>query len=155
MKHFFIKTAYLLGKESKCVSRQVGAIIVRNGRIISTGINGTPPGYINCNEKFPEYNPIIDREEHHEWSKTYEIHAEINALLFSAKNGISTDNTELYVILQPCDDCLKAITAAGIKKIYYVYPYDKASKDNKLWNIVEHEQIKDKEIIEWIKKQES
>jgi len=45
MKNFFLKTTYLLGQESKCVSKKVGAIIVLNGRIVSTGYNGTPPGF--------------------------------------------------------------------------------------------------------------
>jgi len=69
MKLFFLKTAYLLGQESKCVSKQVGALIVLDGRIVSTGYNGTPKGYENCNEHFPNYNPAKDRESHHVWSK--------------------------------------------------------------------------------------
>jgi dCMP deaminase len=152
MKTFFLKTAYLLGQQSKCVSKKVGAIIVHEKRIISTGYNGTPSKFKNCNEIFDEKN--FDREEHHKWSKIYETHSEMNALMYAAKNDIGVDNAEIYTILQPCDDCLKNIIAAGIKKIYYVYTYDKATKDNDLWNLIEYEKVEDPELLAWIKNQE-
>jgi dCMP deaminase len=154
MKNFFLQTAYLLGQESKCVSKQVGAVIAKNKRIISTGYNGTPAGFENCKEHFPNYDPAKDREAHHLWSKTYEIHAEINAINFAASEGKATKGAELYTILQPCDECLKSIIAARIKKIYYVYPYDKASQDNKLWTKIEHEQVDDPELLQWIYEQD-
>jgi dCMP deaminase len=153
MKHFFLKTAYLLGQESKCVSRQVGAVIAKDKRIVSTGYNGTPPGFTNCNEHFLNYDPAIHREAHHIWSKMYEVHAEMNAIAFAAKNDIGIEGAEIYTILQPCDDCLKNIIAAGIKKIYYVIPYDKATKDNQLWNKIEHEHVIDLELLEWLEMQ--
>ena len=78
---FFMITAINLGKLSKCVSKKVGAIIVKNNRIISMGYNGTPRGVKNCCEIFDESN--FDREEHHQWSKNSEIHAEMNAILFA------------------------------------------------------------------------
>lgn len=155
MKNFFLKTAYLLGQESKCVSKQVGAVIALNHRIVSTGYNGTVPGFCNCCDKFPNYNPEIDREEHHKFSSMYEVHAEMNAIAFAARNDIGIEGAEIYTILQPCDDCLKNIIAAGIKKIYYVYPYDKSSENNELWNSIDHEVVKDREIIDWIYVQES
>jgi dCMP deaminase len=154
MKNFFLKTAYLLGQESKCVSKHVGAVIAKDKRIISTGYNGTPPGFKNCNQEFPSYDPATDRERHHEWSKMYEVHAELNAIAFAARNDIGIDGAEIYTILQPCDDCLKNIIAAGIKKIYYVIPYDKASKNNKLWMLIENEMVIDAELNDWIANQE-
>jgi dCMP deaminase len=153
MKNFFLKTAYLLGQESKCVSKQVGCVIAKDKRIISTGINGTPPGFKNCKQHFPNYDPNLHREEHHIWSKIYEIHAEMNAIAYAAKNDIGIDGAELYTILQPCDDCLKNIIAAGIKKIYYVIPYDKATIGNELWSKIEHEQVKDDELLHWLSKE--
>lgn len=153
MKIFFLKTAYLLGQQSKCVSKKVGALIVKNKRIISTGINGTPPGFKNCNEVFDKNN--FNREEHHVWSKTYEIHAEMNAIAFAAKHDIGIENSVMYIILQPCDDCLKNIIAAGIKKIYYVYPYDKAGENNNLWSEIEYEKVDDPSLLRWIQLQET
>lgn len=155
MKRFFLKTAYLLGQESKCVSKQVGCVIAKDKRIISTGINGTPPGYKNCCDQFPEYNPETDREKHHAWSRIYEVHAEMNAIAFAAKNDIGIEGAELYTILQPCDECLKNIIAAGIKKIYYVIPYDKATLNNELWAKIPNEMVIDPILNKWIKKQES
>lgn len=154
MKNFFLKTAYLLGQESKCVSKHVGAVIAKDKRIISTGYNGTPPGFRNCNQEFTNYDAATDRERHHEWSKMYEVHAELNAIAFAARNDIGIDGAEIYTILQPCDDCLKNIIAAGIKKIYYVIPYDKASKNNKLWSLIENEMVIDAELNDWIANQE-
>ena len=154
MKNFFLKTAYLLGTESKCVSKQVGAVIAKDKRIISTGYNGTPPGFKNCNEVFPDYDVARDRENHHIWSRIHEIHAEANAISFAAKREGGVENAEIYTILQPCDDCLKLIIAAGIKKIYYVYAYDKATVGNQLWDLIEHEQVNDPELIKWLKYQE-
>ena len=157
MKDFFLKSAYLLGQKSNCVSRKVGAIIAHDRRIISTGYNGTPQKFENCNEHFPNYDRTVqsNREEHHVWSKIHEVHAEMNAINFAAKHGIAIEGSELYTILEPCDDCLKNIIAAGIKKIYYVIPYDKSTKDNKLWKLIEREQVKDEELLQWIAAQEN
>jgi len=155
LKYFFLKTAYLLGQESKCVSRKVGAVIAHDKRIIATGYNGTPPGFVNCNQKFKDYDETKHREEHHAWSKTYECHSEMNCLLFSAKHGISVEGSEIYCILQPCDDCLKNIIMSGIKKIYYVYSYDKATMNNGLWDLIEYEQINDPELLKWLEKQKT
>ena len=116
----FINIAKELSSASKCVSKQVGAVIVKNGRILSTGYNGTPPGFTNCcdywNNKYTS--------EHHEWSKTYEIHAEMNAIIWAAREGISIDGATIYVTLEPCSDCSKNLIASGIKRIVYNKSYE-------------------------------
>lgn len=138
----FINIALEISKASKCVSKQVGAVIVKDGRILSTGYNGTPAGYMNCNEHWNgEYT-----KEHHDWSKTYEIHAEMNAIIWAARKGISIEDATIYVTLEPCSECSKNLIAAGIKKIVYLRGYEhtnsevvsKFIKDNK----VEIEQLK-------------
>ena len=116
----FINIATELASASKCVSKQVGAVIVKNGRILSTGYNGTPAGYTNCCDYWDgEYT-----SEHHEWSKTYEIHAEMNAIIWAAKNGISIDGATIYVTLEPCSECSKNLIASGIKRIVYAKEYE-------------------------------
>ena len=116
----FINIAFELAKASKCVSKQVGAVIVKNGRILSTGYNGTPAGCVNCCDYWDgEYT-----SEHHEWSKTYEIHAEMNAISWSAREGISIEGGTIYVTLEPCSECSKNIIATGIKRIVYAKPYE-------------------------------
>ncbi len=116
----FIKIATEIASASKCVSKQVGAVIVKDGRILSTGYNGTPPGYVNCCDYWDgEYT-----SEHHEWSKTYEIHAEMNAIIWAARKGISIEDATIYVTLEPCSECSKNLIASGIKRIVYKTPYE-------------------------------
>ena len=116
----FINIAHEIASASKCVSKQVGAVIVKDGRILSTGYNGTPTGYTNCSEHWNgEYT-----KEHHDWSKTYEIHAEMNALIWAARKGISIEDATIYVTLEPCSECSKNLIAAGIKRIVYDKSYE-------------------------------
>lgn len=118
----FIEIAKVIAKESKCVSLQVGAVIVKDNRIISMGYNGTVSGSLNCNECVGNE---FTRENHSEWSDSHEIHAEMNALMFAAKNGLPVDGCTLYCTHEPCDQCLKNIIQSGIKRIVYVVPYKK------------------------------
>jgi len=121
----FINIAKEIASASKCVSKQVGAVIVKNGRILSTGYNGTPPGYINCSDYWDgEYT-----KDHHEWSKTYEIHAEMNAIIWAAREGISIDGATIYVTLEPCSDCSKNLIASGIKRIVYDKAYEHTNSE--------------------------
>jgi len=121
----FINIAKEIASASKCVSKQVGAVIVKNGRILSTGYNGTPAGYINCSDHWEgKYTA-----DHHEWSKTYEIHAEMNAIIWAAREGISIDGATIYVTLEPCSDCSKNLIASGIKRIVYEKSYEHTNSD--------------------------
>jgi len=117
----FMKTAFEFGDESKCVSYHVGAVIVKDKRIVSIGYNGTPPDTPNCCEVFDKDG--FDAKKHSLWSGDNEIHAEMNAILFAAKKGESIDGCDLYVTTSPCGDCLKNISMTGIKNVYYLYPY--------------------------------
>ena len=132
----FINIATEIASASKCVSKKVGAVIVKDGRILSTGYNGTPPGYINCNQYWNNQYT----KEHHEWSKTYEIHAEMNAIIWAARKGISIEGATIYVTLEPCSECSKNLIASGIKRIVYKTAYEHTDsklisqflKDNKV-----------------------
>lgn len=116
----FINIAKEIASASKCVSKQVGAVIVKDGRILSTGYNGTPTGYKNCCDYWGgEYT-----QDHHNWSKTYEIHAEMNALIWAARKGISIEDATIYVTLEPCADCSKNLIASGIKRIVFDKAYE-------------------------------
>jgi dCMP deaminase len=116
----FINIAKEIATASKCVSKQVGAVIVKDGRILSTGYNGTPSGYINC----CDYWDNKYTKEHHEWSKLYEIHAEMNAIIWAAREGISIKDATIYVTLEPCSECSKNLIASGIKRIVYEKSYE-------------------------------
>ncbi|MDD2906495.1 MAG: deaminase [Sulfurimonas sp.] len=116
----FINIATEIASASKCVSKQVGAVIVKDGRILSTGYNGTPAGYKNCCDHWAG----AYTSEHHEWSKTYEIHAEMNAIIWAARKGISIEGATIYVTLEPCSECSKNLIASGIVRIVYAKPYE-------------------------------
>ena len=121
----FINIALELATASKCVSKQVGAVIVKDGRILSTGYNGTPAGFMNCNEYWKgKYT-----SQHHEWSKTYEIHAEMNAIIWAARKGISIEGASIFVTLEPCSECSKNLIASGIKRIVYAKSYEHTHSD--------------------------
>lgn len=127
MKTYFKDVAIRTSQLSTCASKQVGAVLVKDNRILGIGYNGTASGCEHCNERWASDNMTneICRNEHHKWSKVNELHAEQNLLAYCAKEGISTKDTILFVTLSPCIDCAKLIYASGIKEIYYIVPYDK------------------------------
>ncbi len=121
----FINIAKEIASASKCVSKQVGAVIVKDGRILSTGYNGTPAGFTNCSDHWNgEYT-----KDHHDWSKTYEIHAEMNAIIWAARKGISIEDASIYVTLEPCSECSKNLIASGIKRIVYDKAYEHTNSE--------------------------
>lgn len=151
MHDVFMKTAFLVAEKSHCVSHHVGAVIVKNKRIIAMGYNGTPPGLPNCSEHFDPEN--FDREEHHKWSKDNEIHAEMNAIAFSAKHNVEIDGCDIYVTISPCNDCLKNLSMTGIKNIYYLYLYDKIDLNPELLRIVNVQEVPGaREIKDFVEK---
>lgn len=125
MHNKFLNIAEQIATDSKCIQLQVGAVLVKQQRIISTGYNGTPSGFINCDNYFK--NTEYSRQHHHAFSQSFEIHAQINSIIYAALNGISIKDCCIYVTHQPCNNCLKTLCGAGIKKIYYRYAYDKAN----------------------------
>lgn len=131
----FLNIAEEIATDSKCVQLHVGALLVKNKRIISTGYNGTPAGYINCNDYCKQNynsNKFPNRELHHDFSEKYEIHAEVNAVLYAAREGNSIKGCDIYITHQPCMNCLKMLCGAGICNIYYRYRYDKFHITNEI-----------------------
>ena len=123
----FLEICDSMAQMSKCQSRKVCAIAVRNTRIIATGINGSIPGFENCCDKFPNGVTIDNREEHHKWSQLYESHAEDNLTAEFAKNHISSIGATVYVNLQPCEKCTIRLAGIGISRIVYSNQYDKGN----------------------------
>ena len=106
-KNMYMNIAYEVAKMSYCKRLKVGAIAVKNGRIISMGWNGQPSGF--CNECEDENNityPTV-------------LHAESNLLGKLAQSTDSSTGSEIYVTHSPCLDCAKIITQTGIIKVYY------------------------------------
>ena len=114
---------------STCARVQVGCVIVRDGRIISTGWNGVPAEKKHCSDHFKKSGwngtePYLS-EEHNKWSVQHEIHAETNAIGYATQSGASTEGAALYTSISPCVFCAKLICASGIKKVFYVKEYDR------------------------------
>ena len=107
--------AHEWGMLSHCERKKVGAIIVKNGMIISDGFNGTPTGFDNHCENEEGY------------TKWYVLHAEANAILKVAKSTNSCEGATLYLTLSPCKDCAKLIHQSGIKRLVYIKEYKDSS----------------------------
>ena len=107
----YIRMAGIWAEYSYCTRRQVGALIVKNQRIISDGYNGTPSGFENiC-------------EDENNVTKPYVLHAEANAITKIARSNNSSDGATLYVTASPCIECAKLIIQSGIKRVVYSEKY--------------------------------
>ena len=121
---YFMHIAMAVRKRANCLGNRVGAVITLDGRIVSTGYNGTPSGMPNCldggcrrcanRERYPSgtgYDLCIC------------VHAEQNALLAAARFGISVENGVLYTTMRPCFGCTKELLQAKIRKVYYLHDW--------------------------------
>ena len=107
---YFLEIAKVVATRSTCDRANVGAVIVKNKVILSTGYNGAPRGLPHCNDVGHE---IVDGH----CIRT--AHAETNAIAQAAKNGTSIEDASIYLTISPCYDCFKIIVNAGIKEVVY------------------------------------
>ena len=107
---YFMGIARVVATRSTCDRKQVGAVIVRERTILSTGYNGSIRGMPHCDEAghMMENGHCVAT-----------IHAETNAVLQAAKNGVRIDGSEIYTTASPCWNCFKMIANAGIRTIYF------------------------------------
>ena len=113
---YFMNIAQLVASRSTCIRRQVGAVIVKENRILSTGYNGTPTGIRHCLERGCLRDELkIPSGQRHELCRG--LHAEQNAIIQAAYHGVSIESGEIYCTNQPCIICAKMIINAGLKKI--------------------------------------
>lgn len=139
-------TALDWSKRSTCVRKQVGAVIfdLDSDRLLAIGYNGTVSGLVHCNELFNSdftpkcsllnYLKAADTKNniHHMFSEQYEVHAEQNALLNMINTGTKkVSNMGIMCTLEPCINCAKLIVGAGIKHVWYIEKYDRATYDIK------------------------
>ena len=99
--------------------RQVGAVIVKNKRILTTGYNGAPEGVVSCKEKGECLRVKLGIASGTRHELCYAVHAEQNAIIQAARMGLSVDGATLYCTHQPCVICAKMIINAGISRIVY------------------------------------
>lgn len=119
---YFMQIAKLVAQRSTCLRRKVGAILVRDKRVLCTGYNGAPQGLTHCSEvgclREKWGIPSGQRQE-----ICRGLHAEQNAIIQGALHGVSIKNSLLYCTHQPCITCSKMIINAGIKKIIFQGDY--------------------------------
>ena len=111
LDHRYLRMARIWAENSYCQRRQVGALVVKDKRIISDGYNGTPSGFENiC-------------EDETGTTKPYVLHAEANAITTLARSHNNSEGSTLYVTASPCIECAKLIIQAGIRRVVYGEKY--------------------------------
>ena len=107
----YLRMARIWAENSYCTRRQVGALVVKDKRIISDGYNGTPSGFENvC-------------EDENGLTKPYVLHAEANAITKLARSHNSSEGATIYITASPCIECAKLLIQAGIKRVVYGEKY--------------------------------
>ncbi len=121
----FMHLAKEVSNWSTCVreGRKVGAVIVKDKRIIATGYNGAPAGITNCAEKGYCIRDRLNIKSGTRAEICYATHAEQNAITQAAKLGVPIADATIYVTHRPCVICTKLLINAGIKRIVYGYNY--------------------------------
>ncbi len=127
--HYFMEIATVVSTRSTCLRRKVGALLVLNKRILSTGYNGAPGGLSHCLEAGCIREELkIPSGERHELCRG--IHAEQNAIIQAAVHGVAINDSILYCTHYPCAQCAKMLINAGVKKLVLSgnYPDELAKK---------------------------
>jgi dCMP deaminase len=126
---YFSEIAKLVSSRATCLRRKVGAVIVKDKRILSTGYNGAPSGLPHCNEVGCLREQMkIPSGERHELCRG--VHAEQNAIIQAAKFGVCINGSTLYVTDSPCFICSREILNSGIKRVVYGQGYsDERARD--------------------------
>ncbi|MBQ9230440.1 MAG: dCMP deaminase family protein [Prevotella sp.] len=107
----YLRMARIWAENSYCQRRQVGALVVKEGMIISDGYNGTPSGFENvC-------------EDENNVTKPYVLHAEANAITKLARSSNNSEGSTIYITASPCIECAKLIIQSGIKRVVYGEKY--------------------------------
>lgn len=124
----FMELAKTIGTWSSCFqpNRQIGAVIVRNKRILTTGYNGAPAGIQSCKDKGECMRRRLGIESGTKHELCYAIHAEQNAIIQAAKLGVTIEGATLYCTHQPCVICAKMIVNAGLARVVYGEGYPDA-----------------------------
>lgn len=108
-----IRIAQIVAERATCGRKSVGAVIAREGRILSTGYNGPAAGMPHCSSDTCTFTQPCVRS----------IHAEANAIAFAAKNGVSLEGSTLYLTLSPCVSCAQLIANSGIERVVFEHRY--------------------------------
>lgn len=112
---YFIEIAKVVATRSTCERKQVGCVLVKDRRILSTGYGGSIRGQPHCTDVGCDKGPDGGCQR--------TVHSEMNAIAQAASNGVSTEGATAYVTLSPCSWCFKSLVNAGIKRIVFAEEY--------------------------------
>ena len=119
---YFLEIARVVAKRSTCLRRKIGAVIVRDRRILTTGYNGAPSGLAHCSESGGIRDELkIPSGTRHEVCRA--LHSEMNAIIQAAQHGVSTKGATLYCTNQPCSVCSRMVINAGIVRVVFTGAY--------------------------------
>ena len=127
---YFLEICAVVAKRSTCLRRRVGAILVKDRRILTTGYNGAPRGLRHCAELggCPREMQGVPSGERHELCRA--LHAEQNAIIQAALHGVSTVGAITYITNQPCALCAKMLINAGVERVVFLGQYpDEMARD--------------------------
>jgi dCMP deaminase len=126
---YFMDITRVVATRSTCLRRQVGAVVVKDKRLLTSGYNGAPQGLAHCLEVGCLRERMgISSGERHELCRG--LHAEQNAIVQAALHGVGIGGSTIYCTHQPCSACAKMIINAGIRRIVVEYPYpDELARD--------------------------
>ncbi len=131
---YFMNIALAVRLRANCKGNRVGAIIVLDHRIISTGYNGTPENMVNCLDG--GCYRCANRDKAYKSGEAYDlcicVHAEQNAILAAARFGISTTGSTMYTTMRPCFGCAKEMLQAQVRTVYYLHEWNPSIKDDVL-----------------------
>ena len=121
----FMEMAHLVSTWTSCFNegRAIGAVIVKDKRVMATGYNGAPAGLKTCKERGECMRRQLGVQSGTHAALCFAIHAEQNAIIQAAKLGVSIDGGTLYCTHQPCSMCTRIIINAGIKRVVYEQGY--------------------------------
>jgi len=120
---YFMEMAVLASSRSTCLRRSVGAVLVKNGHVLSTGYNGAPKGLDHCEVTGCIRDKLnVPSGERHELCRG--VHAEQNAIIQAAYFGVSVDGAKMYITNHPCSVCAKMMLNAGIVEVVYKGDYN-------------------------------
>ncbi|MFX0125569.1 MAG: cytidine/deoxycytidylate deaminase family protein [Candidatus Hodarchaeota archaeon] len=139
-ERYFMKIAQQVATRSTCDRKHIGAVIVRNKTILSTGYNGSIRTLAHCDE-------VGHMMENGHCVRT--VHAEANAIAQAAKNGVTVDQSEIYITASPCWTCFKLLANAGIVKVVFgeFYRDERIFEAAKLANIqLKHLELENEDI---------
>ena len=136
---YFMNIARQVATRSTCDRKQVGAVIVRDRTILSTGYNGSIRGSVHCDDA----GHLL---ENGHCVRT--VHAEANAIAQAARNGVRIDDSEIYITASPCWSCFRLLANSGVRRIYYGEFY----RDTRIHDFAEEVGIELVDLSDAIKK---